>query len=97
MQMEAQDLPGICISAMVGVMEQRAESELVFQGEDGIHYAWLVPLVDEHNVRSTQLVFKIGGEPGIIAIKLDGKILEAPAKVIDGFDGALLLLLYEVC
>ena len=97
MQMELEDFAGPGMSAMMAVMEQRNKAELFLQSEHLIDNLRVVPLVKQHQISFFQFLFKKPGEVIVTRlIKADIEFRISPAERINGFNGALALLLHQV-
>ena len=68
----------------MGVMEQRAKTQLGLEGEKFIYDLGIIPLMNDHNIRSAQLFSRVIQEKFSASEKTDIKCGKRFAKVAKG-------------
>src|SRR5207249_9664181 len=84
LQGHARDLFGIRIGTVMGVMEQRAKAQLGLEGEKCIYDFWIIPLMNDHHIRSAQLFFSVIQENFAASEEADIECRKGLSKIAKG-------------
>src|SRR6185312_13177369 len=97
-QMEFEDFTGPSVSAMMAIMEQRDEAELLFQREHLVYDLRIIPLVQQNEISLFQFLFQKPGKLRVTRfIETDVEFGISAAEGIDGLNCPLAFLLHQVC
>src|SRR5919109_3396984 len=80
----------------MSVMQERTESKLLLQPEDGVHHAGRIPFVDDSNVTIAQLFRSKVREALIIVVEVNVELGIEAAKIINRANSSIAFIAHEI-
>ena len=86
------DFLWVAVRAVMCIVQEHSEAELLFQIEDRIDNLRMIPLVDYHYIASSQCAFRKTWECEIVPIEPDVEIIKLVPELLNGVGTALIFL-----